>query len=586
MKFWVCLHQLKDILVFIYCTECILRGLINLVLQCAYLNLQKLYLAESNSQEKRLVEIEIKHVLDLMLDFGQTHREVGTTGVFYYAAIVAGTIVFYMVRVLSDGKFFSYLKGNGFLKFLSNPREEEDRISKRIDSYIEQMVQSNLNFTKAIIGHQNSRVDGFPMQQLHPNDSFHFVTKPIEPRSKDVSKTNYIRASFLTKFKNQTHVLNNWSSEALIVGELLEQRKHLNYLSENQHLIWPSNRTLSWETSLKSYWFVLYMSVNVFYWFFGQLCSLLASLSASRSISRSKWGEKYQIFTMMDRASVADYQMFVFVSIDFFFIPITILITGIKDQIEHLRSLKPKVEKIYEHTKRLEYWNINLIDHSIDQMKLIEKERRNLRFICDRESIELYLRFQLFRDDIKGLINIAQTCANQYFIFTFLTLAPVVAYFQDISGMQIGVPTLVLFTLLVSMNIAFWLCADLHSACSKVSKRAWSFIAFAEGYNQNIDTIEQSTTCNQASSSSHASALNEICYPPEPKGFDFEYYSRCPISPHTVMLWRRLVANYDLLTDNFVSKLFGIFRIDYTGILRFNYWLMSIALLTLSNIKH
>lgn len=584
MKFWAHLHQLKNVVVFIYCTECILRGLINLALQCTYLGLQKTYSNESNFQEKQLIEIRIRHILDLMLDFGQIHREVGTIGVFYYAAIVAGTTVFYMIRVLSCGKFFDYSKGNSFLKFLSNPRDEEDRVSKRIDSYIERIVQSNMNFTEAII-RRNSSFGGFVMKQLHPNDLFHFVTKPIEPRRKEISKTSFGRASFLTKFKNQTF-FNNWSSEALVVDELTKQREYLNYLAENQNLIWPSNRTLSAETSLKSFWFLIYLCVNIFYWSLGQLCSVFALILSSTSVNRCKWGEKYQKFTPKDKISLADYQMFVFVSIDFFFIPITILITGIKDQIEHLQSLKPKVEKIYEHTKRLEYWNNNLIDHSIDQIKLIEKESRNLRFKCDKESIELYLRFQLFRDDVKGLINIAQTCANQYFIFIFLTLSPVVAYYQDISGMQIGMPTFVLFTLMISINIAFWLCAALHSACSKISKRAWSFIAFAEGYNQNIDMKEQLTISNQMSSSSHANSLNGICYGQDLREFDFEYYSRCPISPHTVMLWRRLVADYNLLTDNFVSKLFGIFRIDYTGILRFNYWLMSIALFTLSNIKH
>lgn len=578
---WANLYRLKNILIFFYITITIVRGSINIILQCTYMWQRNSFDRTINPQERQVIEKRIYQLLDLMQQFGQIHREIGPIGIFYYAIIISGSITFYMIRVVSFEKIFNYVDAKSFVQYLIDPDKEEKIISERIDMYIRRITYSNLNFTESLktqFSHHE------PMKQLETGGLLNF--KPVIRTSKiEIPKTR--GNSFLDKFKvEKPFSLTYCSTEDTIFHELSRQREYLRHLSKDKSSIWPQNRRPTWAFNLKRFWLILYLSINFNIWIPGEILCYVAGYLSHQSIKKSIWTENYRQLSLADRLSMSDYAIFVFVSTDLFYRPITILVTSIKDQMKHLSSLKWRMLNASKNIKQFAYWQNNLCDNSTNQRKLIEEERKELRFLCDKSAIEVYICYQLFRDDIQGTVKIAQSAANQYFTFVAISLFPVIIFFQDASKVQIGVPLGISLLIVLSLNGAFWFCAALHSSCNRIAMHAWSFIAFAEGYNQDLQIYTRDHLLNYQPPVpySHCScALDQISNLRASNEFDFTYYDKRSISPHTIMLWRRLVEHHDLIQSNFIARLYGIFKIDYAGVLKFNYLLLWLTIYTLNS---
>jgi hypothetical protein len=129
----------------------------------------------------------------------------------------------------------------------------------------------------------------------------------------------------------------------------------------------------------------------------------------------------------------------------------------------------------------------------------------------------------------------------------------------------------------VTVNLVLCLCAAVHSSHQKLTNLIWSLIALEESFAMDLKTnslnIERDERENYSNSNTSDLSMMNI---------DFDYYLYCSITPHSLTLWRRLVANHDILIENSIAKLYGFFNIDYNGIIRFNFWWISIILIALT----
>lgn len=98
-------------------------------------------------------------------------------------------------------------------------------------------------------------------------------------------------------------------------------------------------------------------------------------------------------------------------------------------------------------------------DNNDDSSKLFGIARKDLRFECDRKVLELYVNYQIFRDEIRSAVKIANIAANQIVSFLIISLLPSLAFFGYAPKAHIPTLLFVGLSIVMSANIPFLVCA-------------------------------------------------------------------------------------------------------------------------------
>lgn len=588
--------------IFLYCVLFTARTLINFILQCTYISVKsspddiKTFDHDKNAT---LLRIE-----DLMVKFGQVYRAAGTPGLFYYSAYLSALIFYYFPKIISNATVFDYINDNSLISYLTGPILENRRISQRIDSCLNQIINSNINFMRSINeqgilrtfykdiqGNQNNKPYGIDLLEkiYHPQEAVPETLLPnrgvnLRRKAKTISAAG---DKLLLNYKNslayekQKFNYDRRIAKSTLENSLKQQLSYLTTLGAYKWKIWPPNRRPIWARNIKQSWLKLYHTMTICCWFVGQLSLTYANRSSSELLIGNSGDRDVKSLTIFDRLLYTETHIFVFFLTDWVATPVTVLIVCVLDQLKYLSSLKPKISKIYERTRRLER---DYFGHK--NFKLNEQLRKDLQLECDKEAIELYISYHICREDTHSTIEVAQQVMNQCLTNVAVSLIPMLVFYKEIpeeifSGFQI-----ILLTFMLTLNGSFCICASLHADCSKVAALAWNFVAFAEGHNCDmyISSRQNYSILKKALDTSMDSFVSGDIgtYGPNEIEVDCEYYSGSSINPHTVLLWRRLVKNHEFLRDKLVCKLYGKFKIDYNGILKFNFWFISFVLLSIA----
>lgn len=174
--------------------------------------------------------------------------------------------------------------------------------------------------------------------------------------------------------------------------------------------------------------------------------------------------------------------------------------------------------------------------------------------------------------------RLAQKAVAQNLSMAIGGIFPTLFFYKDIPANRMLAFEMVALLFLISLNLTFIVCASLNVFCLRISKFVWSLIAIVEGYNfsQYSKSLER---CRKRNSKSNSLDQSQ---PPIDQAH-LEYYTHGLITPHTVLLWRRLAECEKSITDNFVCRVYGKIDLTYSNILRLNYLLSSWILYTLTH---
>lgn len=578
------LVKFKDLILKVYLCIVAFKILFHLVAQCIEVELQNSHMISSEIISRNEIESEIQKLYNFMYTIGQIYRGTATSGIFYYSLVLASSLTFFVIKVLSFGKISEFYENNSFIEFLKNPAEENEKISSRIENFVQRITNSNLNFTRAIMNQYSQQIAGrrylmgmFDKPNYENNvESKMYQLVPVNDTSLSSKDGHNFYPKLSAKFPYSSPQNENSVAKDRVIFGMERQFEYLNNLSRVKREVWPDNRNSKWEQQLKRLWRIMYFVLAPFVWFCGEVCILSASYLAFEALKNNE----IRKISFLDRLWAAEYCVYAFFGAESFLAPFMILVLGIFDQTKCLISLKPKFDKICEKMRKLE----QLHDWNEAKSKL-SKAEKELILECDRDALNLFICYQLFQDDVESIIELAQKVVSLYVTFTFISLVPTFAYHKNIPSQYLPIFLLISISIVVTINMTFCLCATLNASCKRTIKMAWSLIGFAEGYNHRRYTqlsrkVAQTRFVKFSDLRSSYFCGNDVSS--MIPTIDFDYYCHSFITPHTVLLWRRMIDKQDRLNEKFTFRLYNKINIDFAGILRTNYWMVSLLLFVLT----
>lgn len=544
-------------LVFVFITAMLIKYTLFLAAQCFYVHLiQKQYHNREEDVATQL-QAEIIWIQRLMIDAGSIYRKTGITGIIIYSILVSSTFMFLALKLIFEGQFFRDHYDRGWLSFIANPRKEAARLSAEIDNALDLIIISNLNsvLISSILNNVNPYyfedkekvvLDEQTNGREYDYTRLHTLTEQVY-LNLNASSDEYKR--LFCPSKN-----NVYNQKLAVVGQL----DHLIGLFYDKTPIWPINRSQTWSKTSKSIFIKLLIGLKVLMNCFGSIIVLvtvnLAKVALQNNSSELDSGHYNQI----DRLTIVCILITASLLLDYFSDLPVILVVSIIDQMEQLKYLN----------KQLGELNVKLNRYLLVKTSDIEF-RKQLARECDVRAINLYIGCQLYKKDITFGLKLTEFIIYLEVMFAALTLSPIVIYFKNLPSEHIPFLLSLWIALLILINTPFVLCAELHVGCLKIMKKVWSIIANSKTYLiQNVDDDGEPTTSETIKKSLKMS-------------FYAESEDACPITAHTILLWQRLVRNKEQFL-NFQVKLLRIMELDYSGILKINFWVISLVLISLT----
>lgn len=555
-----------------------IRSLVSLTLQCTYLSLQKSLNNESNPKTRISIIDEINTVRGYMLKAGQIYRHMGTTAVFCYSIFFFGAIFLYLVKLFTKGRVFNYIENNDLIEFLIKPRTNHHRISRNIHNILEQLIESNVNFTRNILS--RSRVKSNRVKynfkrniaEEEPDkeficggtDLYRSIPSAMSSLKVDIpqeainNNPALVRRTFVTQYMLVKPVASeSYLAKSQMIDSLFKQFQYLRLLNSNKYLIWPPNRNHDWEKKIKRWWLVFYTTSYILVWFFSQSATMVGRDVATKALQTSKLDkvERLKGFTIWDEISFADTQIFVGLAVEWFIVPLSVMTACIRDQVKFLALIELKMHQFYNKITKLEglfEFNHGLSTNTQIEAKIdpdINEAQRELQFECDKDALALYVDWSLCQIQIKSSVKLMQRAVGQSVLFMFCSLIVTLFYFDSLTKDQLVFVIYVVIIVMTTVNAGLFFCAKMDTCCRRIFKLSWTLIGVVESHTtrqflKSHHHLEE----EQQNGSSTEGCYSETIYRNLSRKSDLEYYSHSPITPHTLMIWRRLVENHEFIS--------------------------------------
>lgn len=596
---WIKVDKKKNLIALICWIIVISELMTNLILQCVYLTLQ----GHSRGNPGKF-KAQIEWIESSMVNVGQIHRADGATGIFFYAICVAYILIYSLLEFISGGEMFTK---NEILLFMVRPDENGRFVSQRIQNCLDSLISSNKNFTKKFIIHIKSR---------NPNLNSRFSIENSQLINQNVKSNEtiidlYISRSLSSKITDSFNVEQELERKCTLVelnGEeepidfamlnaeielseaLFKQRQFLSRLKSNVARVWPPSKNKRMINKLKNTGLFTYIAYSVVGWFIGQFIAILTNHMAYTSVlASSRLSHGFGNFTLTDRLSCFKVHIIAYFIMLSFVPHFCVFFVTIFYQLEQLRNLWSLADKFYENLRRCELWQEKSDrTYSTGSGCLLNKQsRRDLKFECDKSIIELYINYYILRQEVKSAVKIFKGAAGQVASCVIITLFPVFVYFEYIPNTHWRTLIIIVMFMVMFSDFSFLICAFFDSACNRFAKHTVSILAFLEAHNYKLYLSSKSSSQTyifKKNSIEDETYQLKMFLPKLWKSEgqpDYIYYSKSFITPHSTILWHKLLNSHDAVSEGFVIKLYGLYKINYSGALKLNHWLVWIFLVTL-----
>lgn len=523
------------------------KSVVYVFIQIYYMRLQsKLWLAEQSEVSESVKEqlrVQVHDHRQLMISMGALFRELGTGAVVGYSSIICGDLIFGMRAWLpGHTRLLEIYDNDSFVLIYRNSKLSDERLNSIFDGYLNKMIALNAIKRRTIL-------------------------------------TNIQASIFSLEESNR------------IVWDLDEQQSHLNRLLEDKSSIWFENRQEKWK-SKQTQFFVNFFTRAYTTGYLGSMLLVVIGVLYAES-SNARYDENNEM-NVLESMSLLEIYYIIFVTFERYLCPVVLLFADLRDRRMFLQLIRKqfnkllgKLVKLSESKRKLRETQVFLgkLDHKHQQLK---HKTDHLRMECNEESLEIYLRLRAFMDELGSTTKLASTIASQYSLFALLLLALALPSFSRSDPSQLLFATAVLVDMSSLINLAFLVCANFQSACSKTLECAWSLAAHSTLANagqvqwfevrrairlRELGHLRAKSLCQ----SRRFGRLSEGDY------FRFNQMDNSLINMHTAQLWHRFVLDMPKMRDHFRCKVFGLIELNFSGMLRLNFWFVSVVLIFLTH---
>lgn len=531
----------------------------------------------------------IEHLYDLLEQNGDIYRNVDILGIMMYSLAFLITVCYclydyipspfnivHLIEVFLDEKeskystdFFDQFRDSDKQRpvlFWSSIHDQTQSALDRIDVQIKQTLYSINNYLEV----QTSRLC------------------KIEPRWQTKSTQKCLssagsRFDFDFESSNKSRLLR-----ASIEKESLRlQSEHLRELSRSKASIVP--RGIGKEAKQMSGLSLIILVLAAISGAMWHLTAVfLAHRSAWDSLESSSSKPRFNAYARLGLAE--DYLMAPILH-EITFSSFIKIVIDCRSCLAQLRWLNRSFDTFFAHLselRKLERLNISsVLDYpraelELRRNKLIELRRTD----CDLIATDIYINFSSFANGFRASLEsgadlISKTCN----VFMALLLV-VLAIFdpRDVGSARFKFVLAMILCGMFALNCTFLVASNLNTSCLRLAKRSWSMMAASVSSTDDMlgmpDIVKDFIAVRGMQDYFGQFDLqNQESH----KQVDARAQGRCAaISSHTLMLWQRMMMDSEYLREKLTCRLYGVFKLEYAAVLRFNFWTISLAILLIN----
>lgn len=564
----------------------LIKYLILLLLQCVYIHLKN----RIKSTDKADIENNLKlngrivWVRQQMCNIGSVYRETATTGVIVYSVMFSTLLMFFAFELLYKKQSTDRFNSSGFILFLSNERKEFVRIHRRIDELVYETIRSNLNYMVIDLASKrpnyyicNCKQEYDLNSDFNDNDTPQFNHTGIDKIKPFSGKHIYLNKLNLEDERKDKGKFDNGNIPRTNVS-MAKQLDNLIGLFYDKSTIWPINRVQTWKQELIGNAVKIVIVTKVSLWTIAVIVAMAVNMLAEDCLKKSSnINDEERYFNRMDIITMVDLLLIVDTLTDTMSEKLGLIFIMFTDQMKQLnyinRELRKLIKKICQHKI------VARLNHEDNK-----QDKNTTSFDLDSEAIRLYIYTKLFKWDLNSTLKNTELLINQQIFCIGSILFPVLVYLSDLPPEHSYIALITWSGFMVNLDATLFLCAQLHVGCVTIIKNVWSFVAQAKLESNKLQSdMDDVLTTNKQ--------LNNMVEPgifsSSSRAYSFLHSQQATlVTQHTILLWHRIIENNEQLMGNLQAKLFNTFALDYNRIIKINFGLVSLFLLSLTYINN
>lgn len=392
--------------------------------------------------------------------------------------------------------------------------------------------------------------DSFVLANMSPELSGAHLRKLIEHCTKQALNANFIychRATYDRQSRNRSD-LSQFSSP------FMEQKLIFDYYLSDHGRIRLHDRTDRWLREQRRFALAIYILINVVF-FVGTIFANLLTQYIAFTRLQTRHGDTFR-FNFMEKLSFIEQPIVVIITLNSFATPMAVLVLNLRDRAIFLSKLRAKFAKLELSLTQMKSITHKLFHSPELRTDRHEAELEKWRMRSTLEALDIYIRLRAFMMDLRPTIKLFNMIMNQLFFYVFSVVAPTLAFYSDLDSIIVKILSVIAVQFIIAINLAFIVCAAFNATCVRTTMIAWRLLA---------RSILESVVDTQADQIIPSTVRQENLH--------------CLLDTHTMTLWRRLVENQEALLKQFPCQILAAIRLDYSNILRLNFWYISIVLI-------
>lgn len=591
--------------------------------------------------------VHLREVIDtLMKNLGSHTRHAGTTALFCQSVWVCAPIAFFLIDLINYKRVFKLLDDISFVCFLKDPQKAKKRLNDAMDLVLKQILESNLNYSQYILDEEYNRIKLEGENRIPFEKSFKMRTKTMDSsRSQDslIFKTylnnkwpsvatskQSINRLFFKSVKESKNLASQKLSQNQQKGKIIEeagstkvsfqlnelttQYAYIIRLIEDKTNIWPPNRDERWREISCTNWFYLYLAGICFMFTIMNVCTIIvikigidsakdggdAMLKSYKYVGLQQ-SDKVEL-CLMERLTMFEQLLFVYFATHWFSMPLTLLVSCINDQAKHLYDLRRKIKLFIKKVDAFkEFEATRKSCRSFEDFECIAGNLVDLpEFEFDKDALKLYIRFQMFCNELSSTLKFARYILNQNVCFIICSVSPSLFYIRHIPVEHYRLFAIFYIGIMIILNGSLYICGSINASCVQVSKLVWSILA--SSMQPDLEIRNQKSTRKLVKKSKSIldndkveinRKFTEDLFMEHDKSRNtsdklklitdkFNHQLSSAVSSHTLLLWHKLAVNQELLLEKFQCRILSLLRLEHTSIMKFNFWLVSLVLIFLT----
>lgn len=477
----------------------------------------------------------------LMRRFGMVCRDMGPFAMFNYAATLFVHLIFVFGNDLTGGLIERRYNEDSFVFAYRWPSKSDQELVARFDRYLGKLIYMN------------------------------------ERKRLDILCNTFSQKSW-----------HQYKRTQQIVNDLNEHELRLRKLVADKTAVWPLvHRGLHWREKQRKFLTQFYCLLLLF----GYSSTLLLIFILVHLSNEKIEALQEKPMNLMEKLTLIE--VYLLLLSDKLILPIVILLLSLVDKIVYLQTLRMR----FKHLKSvLQFMRTGCVEVRIESPRW-----RSQSLECDQEAMEIYLSLRVFMDQLKSTTSLASLLADLGSLMALAMLALTLPFYNHNEGsrLQLFVLLAIAIDLGILLNLSLIVCAIFESEFTKTIQQAWSLVAHMTveicptqtnfeneqkpmgGANQKPNTRHRQI----APDVSRKQLLSSVSSKKIEKDDLFAYAESRDslLNEQIALLWRRFIKDIPTLKSKFQCRIFGSQPLDYSGLLKLNFWYISVVLVFLSH---